>query len=177
MKRTADGELVAVIAILGLGSLAMAIPSPILPLYLTSIGITPTILGLILSVSMVGMIIGEPSLGWVADKVGLKIPLSIGTYFCGLAVLCYVFTENIVAIFLISFLWGITRSAIFGPGRGYIGVKAPPLKRATFMAIISVVMAGSRTFGALPGGFIADTGFLSSPVGFPYSAAWSLLWD
>jgi len=157
MKRTADGELVAVIAILGLGSLAMAIPSPILPLYLTSIGITPTILGLILSVSMVGMIIGEPSLGWVADKVGLKIPLSIGTYFCGLAVLCYVFTENIVAIFLISFLWGITRSAIFGPGRGYIGVKAPPLKRATFMAIISVVMAGSRTFGALPGGFIADT--------------------
>jgi len=157
MKRTVDRELVAVITILGLGSLAMAIPSPILPLYLTSIGITPTILGLILSVTMVGMIIGEPSLGWVADKVGLKIPLSIGTIFCGLAVLCYIFTHNIPAIFLISLLWGITRSAIFGPGRGYIGVNAPPLKRATFMAFISATMAGSRTFGALPGGFIADT--------------------
>jgi PPP family 3-phenylpropionic acid transporter len=157
MKRTVDGELVAVITILGLGSLAMAIPSPILPLYLTSFGITPTILGLILSVNMVGMMIGEPSLGWLADKVGLKIPLSIGTFFCGLAVLCYIFTDNIPAIFLISLLWGITRSAIFGPGRGYIGVNAPPLKRATFMAIISVVMAGSRTFGALPGGFTADT--------------------
>jgi MFS family permease len=156
MKRTVDGELVAVITILGLGSLAMAIPSPILPLYLTSIGISPTILGLILSVTMVGMIIGEPSLGWVADKVGLKIPLSVGTFFCGLAVLCYIFTHNVLAIFLISFLWGITRSAIYGPGRGYIGVNAPPLKRATFMSFISVVMAGSRTLGALPSGFIAD---------------------
>ena len=156
MKRTVDREFIAVVVILGLGSLAMAIPSPILPLYLTSIGITPEILGLILSVAMVGMIIGEPSLGWLADKVGLKIPLSIGTIFCGLTLLCYIFTHNIPAIFLISLLWGITRSAIFGPGRGYIGVNAPPLKRATFMAIISVVMAGSRTLGALPGGFIAD---------------------
>jgi MFS family permease len=157
MKRTVDRELVAVITIMGLGSLAMAILSPILPLYLTSIGITPAILGLIISVTWVGMIMGEPSLGWLADRVGLKIPLSIGTFFCGLAVLCYVSTHNIPAIFLISLSWGITRSAIFGPGRGYIGVNAPPLRRATFMSFMSVAMAGSRTFGALPGGFIADT--------------------
>lgn len=156
MKRTADRELIAVIAIMGLGALAMAVPNPVLPLYLTSIGINPTILGFIISVAMVGMIIGEPSLGWVADKVGIKIPLSIGTFFCGLAVLCFTFTHNIPAIFLISFFWGITRSAIFGPGRGYIGANAPPLKRATFMSFISVVMAGSRTFGALPSGFVAD---------------------
>jgi MFS family permease len=156
MKRTIGIEFVAVIVVLGLGSLAMGILTPILPLYLTSIGITPMILGLILSVNMMGMMIGEPSLGWLADKVGLKIPLSIGTYFCGLTVLCFIFTENIPAIFLIALFWGITRSAIFGPGRGYIGANAPPLKRATFMAIISVVIAGSRTFGALPGGFTAD---------------------
>ncbi len=157
MKRMVDSELVTVITILGLGSLAMAVLQPILPLYLTSIGITPAILGLIQSVIMVGMMIGEPSMGWLADKVGLKVPLSIGTYFCGLAILCFIFTNNIVAIFFISLFWGITRSAIFGPGRGYFGVNAPPLKRATFMAFISVVMAGSRTLGALPGGFVADT--------------------
>jgi PPP family 3-phenylpropionic acid transporter len=157
MKRIVNSELIAVITIMGIGSLAMAVPQPILPLYLTSIGITPRILGLIQSVIMVGMMIGEPSLGWLADKVGLKVPLSIGTFFCGLAILCFIFTNNIVAIFFISIFWGITRSAIFGPGRGYIGVHAPPLKRATFMALISVVMAGSRTLGALPGGFVADT--------------------
>jgi MFS family permease len=173
MKKTVDGELLAVIAILGLGSLSMAIPSPILPLYLTSIGIKPTILGLILSVVMVGMIIGEPSSGWVADKVGLTIPLSIGTFLSGLAVLCYIFTRNILAIFIISLLWGITRSAIFGPGRGYIGVSAPSLKRATFMSFISVVMAGSSTFGALPGGFIADV--LGYPWVFIVSCGISLL--
>jgi MFS family permease len=157
MKRNFNGELIAVITVLGLGSLAMAIPAPILPLYLTSIGITPAVLGLIQSVIMVGMVIGEPSMGWLADRVGMKIPLSIGTFFCGLAILSFVFSRDIVAIFFISVFWGFTRSAIFGPGRGYIGMSAPPLKRATFMAFISVIMAASRTLGALPGGFVADT--------------------
>ena len=157
MKRTSNSELFAVITILGIGSLAMAIPQPILPLYLTSIGITPEVLGLIQSVIMVGMVIGEPSMGWLADRVGLKIPLGIGTFFCGLAILSFVFSRDIIAIFFISLFWGFTRSAIFGPGRGYIGMNAPPLKQATFMSFIAVVMAASRTLGALPGGFVADT--------------------
>ena len=157
MKRHVNRELIAVITVLGVGSLAMAIPGPILPLYLTSIGITPAVLGLIQSVIMVGMVIGEPSMGWLADRIGMKIPLSIGTFFCGLAILSFVFSHDIVAIFFISVFWGFTRSAIFGPGRGYIGMSAPPLKRATFMAFLSVIMAASRTLGALPGGFVADT--------------------
>ncbi|MBN1188845.1 MAG: MFS transporter, partial [Dehalococcoidales bacterium] len=65
-----DREMVFVFIIMGAGSLAMAIPQPIFSLYLTSIGIGPTILGLIQSVAMAGMVIGEPSLGWLADKVG-----------------------------------------------------------------------------------------------------------
>ena len=81
MKRHVNRELIAVITVLGVGSLAMAIPGPILPLYLTSIGITPAVLGLIQSVIMVGMVIGEPSMGWLADRIGMKILLSIGTFF------------------------------------------------------------------------------------------------
>lgn len=149
--------MVFVFIIMGAGSLAMAIPQPVFPLYLTSIGIGPTTLGLIQSVAMVGMVIGEPSMGWLADRIGLKVPLSIGTFFCGLAVISFILTQNTNVIFIISLLWGVTRSAIFGPGRGYIGINAPPMKRATFMAFVSVTMAASRTAGALPGGFIADT--------------------
>jgi MFS family permease len=156
MRRIASSELITVITVMGLGVLAMSVLQPVLPLYLTSVGVSPEILGLMFSVAMVGMVFGESFWGWVADKSGLKLPLSMGTTICGLIVFCFVFTQNIPIIFLIFLFWGIARSALFGPGRGYIGATAPPLRKATYMAIISVMLSASRSIGALPSGFIAD---------------------
>ena len=149
-------ELVTVIAVMGLGVLAISMLGPVLPLYLTSIDVSPDVLGLMFSIVMVGMVFGESSWGWVADRVGLKPPLITGTAFSAVVVLSFAFTKNIPAIFAIFFVWGVLRSAIFGPGRGYIASVAPPLKKATFLAIMSVMMAASRSVGALPSGFIAD---------------------
>lgn len=157
MKRIVSSELVTVITILGLGTIAQSILQPILPLYLTSIGVVPTVLGLMFSVAMVGMVIGEGSWGWIADKVGVKIPLSAGTFACAPVVFCFVLTQQIPAIFLIFLIWGIARSALPPVGRGYIGATAPQLKKATFMAIYSTILAGSRSLGALMSGFVVDT--------------------
>lgn len=145
-----------ILSVMALGVLAMSILQPMMPLYLTSIGVTPEIVGLMLSVSMVGMVIGESSWGWVADKIGNKLPLKVGTFLSGLAVLSFVFTQNIAFIFTIFFSWGLFRSALFGPGRGYISANAPVLRKATFMAIITMMMSASRSIGALPSGFLAD---------------------
>lgn len=157
MKVVASAEQISVIAVIGLGVLSISILRPILPLYLTDINVSPKLLGLMLSVAMAGMVIGESGWGWSADRIGMKIPLNMGTTVCGFVTLCFVFIHSIPGIFIILFLWGITRSAIFGPGRGYIATTAPPLKKATFMAFISVMVAASRSLGALPSGFLADT--------------------
>lgn len=157
MKRSVSNEMITVIAIMGLGVLAMSILNPILPLYLTSIRVSPEILGLMFSVGMVGGVIGESSWGWVADRVGLKIPLGTGTFVCALMVLFFVLTQKVPAIFTIFFFWGLVRSALFGPGRGYISARAPLMRKATFMAIITAMMSASRSLGALPSGFIVDT--------------------
>ena len=148
--------MVIVIAILGLGVLAMSIMGPILPLYLTSIDVTPAVLGLLLSTGMVGMAFGEVFWGWAADKTGMKLPFYVGTFVCALAVLLIVLTPYILVLFAAFFLWGLVRSALFGPGRGYIGTYAPTSKKATFMGIFAVVLATSRSIGALPSGFIAE---------------------
>jgi len=141
---------------MGLGILATNIMRPILPLYLTSIGVSPEILGLMFSVAMVGMLFGEVSWGWIADKIGIKLPLSVGTTVFGLISLLFAFTQGISALFLLFFLWGLARSALFGPGRGYIGSTASPTKKAASMAIIAILLSASRTLGTLPSGFIAD---------------------
>jgi MFS family permease len=156
MKSGIKAEMITVITIMGLGVLAMSILNPILPLYLTSIGVSPEILGLMFSVGMVGMVIGESAWGWIADRLGLKLPLNIGTFVSALVVIFFTLTQHVLFIFAIFFFWGIVRSALFGPGRGYIGSTAPPLRKATFMAIIAAMLSASRSLGALPSGFIAD---------------------
>ena len=155
-KMTVSRSMIAIMSVMGLSTLAMSILNPMIPLYLTSIGVTPEIIGLMLSVAMVGMLIGEGFWGWVADKRGIKLPLEVGTFITGLAVLCFVLTRNPSLIFAIFFFWGLLQSALFGPSRGYIGRSAPVLRKATFMAVITMIMAASRSIGALPSGFLAD---------------------
>lgn len=145
-----------VIAVMGLGTLAMSILRPMLPLYLDYLEISPEVLGLMFSVAMVGMVFGESSWGWVADRVGLRVPLIVGTALCGAVVVCFVLTQSVPILFVIFFIWGIVRSAIYGPGRGYIGAAAPPMKKATYMAVIAAMLAAARSLGAFPGGLIVD---------------------
>jgi MFS family permease len=106
IRRTVNRELITVIAIMAIAVMAMALLQPVLPLYLTSIGVVPSVLGLMFSVAMIGMVFGESSGGWVADRVGLKIPMSIGTFVCAPVVLSFIFTRATPTIFLIFlFLW------------------------------------------------------------------------
>jgi MFS family permease len=156
MKRLVNRELLVMMAIIGLSVMAMAVLQPVLPLYLTSIGVNPTTLGLMLSVAMVGMVLGESTGGWIADKAGLKIPLAVGTFLCAPVVFAFSLTRNTSAIFLIFLSWGIFRAAIFGPTRGYIGINVPFANKATFMGIYAATLAVARSLGTLVSGFIAD---------------------
>lgn len=133
----------------------MSILQPILPLYLTSIGVAPTVLGLMFSVSMVGIAIGEGFWGWLADRVGLKIPLSVGTFACAVILLGFVLTQSTPAIFLTFLFWGVVRAAVFPIGRGYVGATAPLARKATFMAIYAAIMAACRSLGSLTSGCVA----------------------
>lgn len=169
MKKRVSGNLIVIITVLALGAFAMSMLTPILPLYLTSIGIVPSIMGIIISISMAGMVFGEGYWGWFADRADIKIPLIVGTTVSSIIVFCLAFFRNIILIFILFFLWGLSRSAIFGPARGYIGTNISSSQKATFMAIITVILSASRSIGSLPSGFIADTWgfrwvFISSSV-------------
>lgn len=156
MRKTITRELIAMLGIVGLATMAMAILQPVLPLYLDSLDINPAVMGLMFSVGMAGMVIGETSGGWLADRIGIKIPMIAGTLVCAPLVLSFTFTNNPALLFIIFFFWGIVRAAIFGPGRGYIGTRIPLAYKATFMAVYATAMAVSRSLGSFTGGLIAD---------------------
>jgi predicted MFS family arabinose efflux permease len=156
INKLKDNELITIVVITGIANMAMAMLQPVMPLYLTSIEVTPSLIGLMLAAGMVGMVFGESGGGWLADKVGLKIPLMVGTFLSAPLVLCFVFTRNIPGIFLIFFFWGIFRAAIFGPGRGYISNAATLANKATLIAIYMTTQSIARSLGSLASGYIAD---------------------
>ena len=61
MRKIVNRKFITIITVMGLGVLAMSMLQPVLPLYLTSIDVSPEVLGLMFSVAMVGMVFGESS--------------------------------------------------------------------------------------------------------------------
>ncbi len=157
MRKTITHELISVIAIVGMAIMAMSLLQPVLPLYLKSLGFDAKAIGLMFSAGMAGMVIGESSGGWLADRIGIKAPFLISTIVCAPLVLSFAFTTNPGIIFAIFFIWGIARAAIFGPGRGYIATKVPITYRATFMALYATSMAVARGIGSFTGGLVSDS--------------------
>jgi MFS family permease len=156
MNRIFNRELASVIAIVSLAGMTMSVLSPVMPLYLTSIGITPAMIGFMSSLAMVGMVFGESAGGWLADKVGIRIPLGIGTLFCVPILLLFTFTQSIPFIFTLFLGWGIIRAGVFGPGRGYIGKTVPLAYKATYLAIYAASMSLSRSIGSFVGGLVGE---------------------
>lgn len=145
-----------VVTVFGMAAMAMSLLQPVMPLYLTSIDISPELIGLMISTSMVAMAIGEGYWGWVADRIGARIPLIMGTVVCGLFALSFILADSVFYLFTIFFFWGLFRSAIFGPSRGILAAGAPVGKKAARLAIVTAILAASQTLGAFPSGFIAD---------------------
>lgn len=156
MKKSFN-KIAPIASILAIGMLSMSILEPVLPLYLINVGFSSKATGVMISVLWLGMIIGESSWGWIADKIGIRIPMIWGTLISGIILLGILLAKGTYIVFIAILCLGLFRSAIFGPARGYVGKHAPALKKAAFMGIITVAIGGSKSLGALSSGFIASS--------------------
>jgi PPP family 3-phenylpropionic acid transporter len=156
MKKSFN-KIAPILSILVIGMLSIGMIEPILPLYLVHIGFSSKATGVIISVLWLGMIIGESSWGWIADKIGIRIPMIWGTLVSGIILLGFLLAKGTYIVFIAILCLGLFRSSVFGPARGHVGKHAPALKKAAFMGIIIVAMGSSRSLGALLSGFLASS--------------------
>lgn len=162
-------DLLPLFGVLALAALARSVVEPILPLHLAAVSVSPALIGLLFSIAMVMQGVGEVFWGWVADRTGLVIPLGLGTLMSGLTVMTFSWAGSELAMAVLFAAWGFCRSAVYGPGRGIIGARAPASRKSTYLAATFAVTSASRSVGAFPGGLMADRwGY--SPV-FAVSAA------
>jgi len=156
MKKSFN-KIAPIASILAISMLSMSMLEPVLPLYLIHVGFSSKATGVMISVLWLGMIIGESSWGWVADKIGIRIPMIWGTLVSGIILLGILLAKGTYIVFIAILCLGLFRSAIFGPARGHVGKHAPAFKKAAFMGIITVVIGGSKSLGALSSGFLASS--------------------
>ena len=156
MKKSFN-KIAPIVSILAIGMLSLSMLEPVLPLYLIHVGFSSKATGVMISALWLGMIIGESSWGWIADKIGIKIPMIWGTLVSGIILLGFLLAKGTYIVFIAILCLGLFRSAVFGPARGYVGKHAPALRKAAFMGIITVVIGGSKSLGALSSGLLASS--------------------
>ena len=156
MKKSFN-KIAPIVSILAIGMLSISILEPVLPLYLTHVGFSSKATGVIISVLWLGMIIGESSWGWIADKIGIRVPMIWGTLVSGIILLGFLLAKGTYIVFIAILCLGLFRSAVFGPARGFVGKHAPAFRKAAFMGIITVVIGGSKSLGNLSSGLLASS--------------------
>jgi len=155
MKKTFN-KITPILNILAISMLSLSMLEPVLPLYLINVGFSSKATGVMISVLWLGMIIGESSWGWVADRIGIRIPMIWGTLASGIILLGFLLAKGTYIAFIAILCLGLFRSAVFGPARGHVGKHAPAFRKAAFMGIVTVVIGGSKSLGALSSGLLAS---------------------
>lgn len=170
MTNSHRSERAIVLGIYSLAMSSMAILSPILPLYLTSLAITPQELGLLFSVQMIAVAIGELTWGRIIDKVGISAALFAGTFLTAGITSLYLVVESLPLFFILFFCLGFFRAAIIISGRWYVAVNSAPSERASSIALVTAIGSGTRSVSSIIGGVVVDVlgysaAFLSAVLG------------
>jgi len=155
MKKSLN-NIAPILGILSIGMLSSSLLQPIIPLYLVDIGFSSKATGVLISVLWLGMVVGESSWGWIADKTGIRIPMIWGTVISGIILAGFLLAGNTYFAFIAILCLGLSRSALFGPTRGYVGRYSPALKKAAFMGLLLVVGTSFGSLGSFLSGLIAS---------------------
>lgn len=156
MKKILRMDVVLFLLIVALPMIANSLGAPIFSLYLNSIGITPAVLGLMFSVQMVALAIGEASLGFLTDKVGFKTIMFGAPIFYSIFFGLLVLTTNVTALYIAFFSSGLAIASGAIAGRVYGATIGTSEEKPFYMALIQTVFRVSQAGGSLAGGWIAE---------------------
>ncbi len=160
MNKNIHIDLLIFMSVMGVAIFASSIVSPVLPLYLASIGVSPELIGLLFSFETVAFAVGELSWGTLADRIGFRIVLLSSSLAAILSFALFLASKTPAILFLAFFLLGLAVASAFLAGRGYVGITATPRQKTYFMAIILAVASAARSLGsALSGWIVKDYGY------------------
>src|SRR5215813_3692145 len=151
MKRS---PLLSIFLIVLVDVLGLTIILPLLPFYAESMGATPRIVGLIVSVYALCQLIAGPPLGHLSDRIGRRPVLLVsqmGT-FIGFLILAY--AQSLWLVFLARIIDGLTAGNLT-VAQAYIADVSDPENRTRSFGFIGIAFGLGFLVGPGISGFLA----------------------
>ena len=133
---------------------------PILPYFVTHFGMSPIVVGILLSTFSLCQLISGPIWGNVSDRVGRKTVLIISQIGATIGWAMLAFAPSIGWVFVARIIEGVSGGNI-GITQAYVADLVEPKQRARAFGLISATFAAGMVFGPAGGGL------LYSKFGFP----------
>ena len=133
---------------------------PILPYFVTHFGMSPIVVGLLLSTFSLCQLISGPIWGNVSDRIGRKTVLIISQVGATIGWAMLAFAPSILWVFIARIVEGVSGGNI-GITQAYVADLVEPKQRARAFGLISATFAAGMVFGPAGGGL------LYSKFGFP----------
>ena len=140
--------------------------SPVLPLFVQSLGAGPTLLGVIAAVSPLAGVLFSFPVGVLSDHLGRRRLLVVSAFVFLIAPFLYLFVTDPVWLIPVRFFHGAA-TAILGPVVSAIIAERFPGSRGEKLGTYASATLVGRTLAPLAGGIII-TVFLSAPGLLPY---------
>jgi MFS family permease len=151
------GQVLALCLVILLNFIASGMLNPILPLYLTDLGASGVMVGLLMSVFGLGEGIFGFIWGSLADRIGITIPLSVQMAGLFLSLVGFALFPIIGMVFMLRFVMASLGSAIWPTGRGFLAYSVPLGSKGLAMAVFAVLVNGGMNIGSFVSGAIVAT--------------------
>ncbi len=126
---------------------------PILPYFVTHFGMSPIVVGILLSTFSLCQLISGPIWGNVSDRVGRKTVLIISQIGATIGWAMLAFAPSIVWVFIARIVEGVSGGNI-GITQAYVADLVEPKARARAFGLISATFAAGMVFGPAGGGLL-----------------------
>ncbi len=136
--------------------LGVGIVAPLLPLYAENLGATGIWIGIIFAGFSISRTIFMPITGWLSDRWGRKLLLSIGLFSYSIISLGYIWADSVSQLTLVRLINGATAGMIIPIAQAYVGDISPEGEEGTWMGYFNAAFFAGFGFGPLIGGILTD---------------------
>ena len=156
--RASPGASVAV-ASMAVGHVVMVMVMVMTPVYMRHVDVTLQVVGLVISVHVLGMFALSPVVGWLADRWGSTTVIAIGIGLLGAATLIAgtASGDQIVQLGLGLFLLGLGWSGTLVGGSALLSVSVPDDSRPAAQGVGDTLMNVAAAVGGAAAGVIVYT--------------------
>jgi MFS transporter, DHA1 family, tetracycline resistance protein len=151
MKRS---PLVSIFLIVLVDVMGLTIILPLLPFYAESLGATPSVVGMLVSVYALCQLIAGPPLGQLSDRVGRRPVLLVSQIGTMIGFLLLAYAGSLWLVFVARIIDGLTAGNLT-VAQAYISDVTEPQNRAKAFGLIGVAFSLGFLVGPALAGFLA----------------------